>query len=1022
MTARLLLCRCLIFFIYTFAIVPAPASNDEDPLQRLPTFESRKLALAELINNTTGLEDVGDYERLVLLLNRIGELHLRLYDFDSALAVAKKVHGIAERFRDTDKAPILVDTVNFIANVHLTRNDDKQALPFVTDALTLSRKINYRAGEARCYMQLALVYYAKSKIPLAETNNDNALAIWRELNNKRAEAETLVRQGETYLRANKQQQSADALTQAATIWRDLNEHTWLATTLIDQTFLAMRQGQWQSALAFLNQAEPYVTDKQAEPYLAGQVAMGYGLVYEVYGQLETSRRYLQESLIHFRDGSHDREAAIDAGNKLSRVIASLGDFTAAQEQMKQNLRAAEDLDRDLFKGLCHEDFGRIWLAAGSYEEARREFLLAIDNYATAGEARPLARAQMYLGEAEFLVGNMSAAANVYRSALRFFKNKDVLDYTNEASVQFGLGKVALRQGQFTQAEEHLERSIELTRRLRENAFSRDLRSSFLDSVHDRFETYVELLMERNAKAPNAQLEIQAFEASESGRALALLDSLYDHQRELRNPSDPALLVEEKRLQNDEQQLTDQQAELVSRNASKKEKQKVDNDLENVKARYETLQARINSSAKFTNLLRPPINYENIRQQVIDSDTSLLEYCLGDKNSFAWLITKNGIESYKLADKGTINNAAEELTKLLQKPSVDSADEKQLQTAINEVSRLVLEPFSDKLRTRRLIVVADGGLQYVPFQVLKAFPTASEPLVAQFDIIDAPSAAALASVRQERKQRAPATKMVIGFGDAVFSTDYSPNSRTTGDTTERGSVALPPLFNARRELNAISNLAGSDSAFYMEYDATRQNLLHVDLSQFRVLHIVTHGIVNDSRPELSGLYFSLVDSDDRPLNGFVGLGDIYKMHAPVDLVVLSACRTAIGKESRGEGLIGLTRGFMYAGASSVLATLWSVDDAASAELMKYFYTFLLQDGLTPPAALREAQNKIRSQAKWRSPYYWAGFTIHGEYELNLKSSPRNASRRLEATVGAALTLLLVAPVYWFLRRRSRARKP
>lgn len=1023
MTARLLICSCLVLLTYSFAIAPVPANADDDALQHLPTLESRKLVLAQLTSEASALAAVGSNEPLLPLLLRIGELHLRLYDLDSALAVANQANSIASGYRDTEKELLLIDTLNFVARVHCSRNDYKTASPLINDALTLSQKLKYRAGEAKSYSQLALVKYANSELGDAETYNDKALEIWRELDNQQAIAETMTRQGETYMRANKQDQAAKTLAAAAAMCRDLNDYTGHAQALMDLSFLAERQGQWQTALGLINQAEPFVTDKDAEPYLAGLVAMGYAVVYEAYGQLQTARTYYQESLTYYRDRVHDKEAAIYAGAQLSRVLAGLNEFAAAHAQIEENLRLAEEMKLDLYLGLCHEDFGRIWLADGSHEKARAEFQLAIEYFAKANDQRPLARAQSSLGDTEFLLGNLSAAGSAYKAALSFFQDEKNLDYTNEASVQFGLGKVALRQGHLTQAEEHLKRSIDLTKRLRENAVSRELRSSFLDSVHDRFETYVELLMERNAREPAAQLDIQAFEVSESGRALALLDSLHPHQRELRNPSDPALLFKEQTLQTREQQLIDQQAELVSRSASGKEMEKVNNDLAEVKSRYESLQAQINSSTKFTNLLRPSISYENIRRQLTDSETSLLEYCLGDQSSFAWLITKDGIESYKLADKQTINKAAQELVKVLQKPS-PGVDDNKLQDAINEVSRLVLEPFSDKLRTPRLIVVADGGLQYVPFQVLKAFPTSSEPLVAQFDIVDAPSASALASVRQERMHRTPGPKMVVGFGDAVFSTDYAPNkndSQMIMDTSKRGALTLPPLFNAKRELNAISNIAGSESVFYTEYDATRQNLLHVDLSQFRILHIVTHGILNDSQPELSGLYLSLVGSNNQPLTGFVGLSDIYKLNAPVDLVVLSACRTALGKESRGEGLIGMTRGFMYAGASSVLASLWQVDDAASAELMKYFYTFLLRDEMTPPAALRTAQNKIRSQPKWRSPYYWAGFTIQGDYDLKLKAPRQMASRKPEAAAAGAVALILLVPMYWLVRRRGRSKR-
>src|SRR5204863_4673319 len=173
-------------------------------------------------------------------------------------------------------------------------------------------------------------------------------------------------------------------------------------------------------------------------------------------------------------------------------------------------------------------------------------------------------------------------------------------------------------------------------------------------------------------------------------------------------------------------------------------------------------------------------------------------------------------------------------------------------------------------------------------------------------------------------------------------------------------------------------------------------------------------------ENSGLVLSTVDRDGRPLDGFVKLPDIYGLRAPVDLVVLSACRTALGKEVRGEGLIGLTRGFMYAGASSVVSSLWEVDDEATSELMKRFYSNMLQGGQTPAEALRAAQNSIRQEPQWRSPYFWAAFTLQGEYRQVIRPTTAGAvPLYMKVIVAGILLALLAGAAWWRRRRRMRA---
>jgi CHAT domain-containing protein len=164
----------------------------------------------------------------------------------------------------------------------------------------------------------------------------------------------------------------------------------------------------------------------------------------------------------------------------------------------------------------------------------------------------------------------------------------------------------------------------------------------------------------------------------------------------------------------------------------------------------------------------------------------------------------------------------------------------------------------------------------------------------------------------------------------------------------------------------------------DYDATRDRFLNTDLSRFAILHLVTHAYYIQDHPENSGFLLSNITNDQKQLPNFVGLREIYELRAPVLLVVLSACQTALGKEIKGEGLVGLTRGFMYAGAPRVVATLWRIDDRASADMMRRFYEAMLKDGLRPAAALRAAQISMLRDRRWHAAHFWAPFTLQGEW--------------------------------------------
>src|SRR5262249_7678436 len=192
--------------------------------------------------------------------------------------------------------------------------------------------------------------------------------------------------------------------------------------------------------------------------------------------------------------------------------------------------------------------------------------------------------------------------------------------------------------------------------------------------------------------------------------------------------------------------------------------------------------------------------------------------------------------------------------------------------------------------------------------------------------------------------------------------------------------LKRLLYTRNEAYAIlAAIPPGQGMAALDFSASRSLATNISLGQYRIVHFATHGILDNKHPELSGLVLSLVNRQGKAQNGFLKLQDIYNLKLPVDLVVLSGCETGLGENVGGEGLIGLTRGFMYAGASRVVASLWSVSDMATADLMSHFYRAMERQGMRPAAALRAAQIEMWQQKQWRSPYYWAAFQIQGEWQ-------------------------------------------
>jgi CHAT domain-containing protein len=310
-----------------------------------------------------------------------------------------------------------------------------------------------------------------------------------------------------------------------------------------------------------------------------------------------------------------------------------------------------------------------------------------------------------------------------------------------------------------------------------------------------------------------------------------------------------------------------------------------------------------------------------------------------------------------------------------------------------LSALLLGPVRDRLAAQRLVFVADGLLHHVPFGALSARD--GRPLVATHEVVTAPSASVVALLRATAGSRPRPTRTVAVLADPVFdradSRVVASSASSTGDaavqraTLERATRdfgfdggRLPRLVFTRREARSILAFSpGGRPA--LDFQASRATVQDPQLKEYRYLHFATHGLLNDVRPELSGLVLSLVDRDGRDVPGLLTASDVFNLELGADLVVLSGCRTALGKEVRGEGLIGLTRAFMYAGVPRVVASLWPVDDLTTAELMKGFYEGMLgPETLRPAAALRRAQARMARDPRWSAPYYWAGFQLQGDW--------------------------------------------
>jgi CHAT domain-containing protein len=884
---------------------------------------------------------------------------------------------------------------NELLELSMQQINGDQALAIRTahEALALFQSVNNVAGIARSYEQLGRCYFVQTAMAESVRYYDLALDMWRQQSNIQKQVEVLQMLG----------------------------------------YVDVRTGEWLNAVSYLTQAQSLI-DEQNDPDPMARIATGLGALFNESGLSESALVQFQRAAIYFQQSQNERGA-----NRMLLQIGYthflLGNYSAALTDLQQALtnfeHSPEPEPLDIAE--CHEYFGNVYLAMGQYNVALQHLQPTLAVYKEKKHLQEAARVEALIGRIYEQQGLISKARNSYLEASQMFREQSI--QIDDASVRFALGRLELNNGNYEKAEGYLRDSIQQTENVRRDLSTRVFAAAFSARVHERYEAYIECLMHKNKSQPSESAAVQAFEASELARARSLAELLRDTQTTVLVGVAPQLAQKETSLRRAIRTTVDQTVSLLATNYKKADLDKLQSELTSLREQHKRITARMRQLSPDYDTIKEPPSYslQQIQKLVVaDDQTVLLEYFLGPKASYVWAITRNGVKVFELPNADVITAAARRVyQKVSQETDAETTGD--LSKASAELAKMILRPVADELTTSRVIVVADGALNYIPFQLLPNPQADNEPLVVRYEVINAPSASTLGQLRQEKQQRQHGTKVLAAFGDPVFASNYaqfkdsSPgevmaaNNRSRDIEVEADRFdpnSIQPLLYTRRELKNLNDIVGPMSRVVSGFEASRETLDTLDLSQYSILHFATHGFFDPKNPEQSGFVLSMVDLTGRVQDGFITMQDVYRLHAPVDLVVLSACRTGLGKDVRGEGLIGLTRGFMYAGASSVVASLWKVDDEATAELMKQFYTNMLQKDMRPAEALRSAQNTLRQNPEWQSPHFWAGFVLQGEFKEPIRMPvPTGAPRAVQNAVGIAFLLLLLTLIAWgYLRRR------
>jgi CHAT domain-containing protein len=880
-------------------------------------------------------------------------------------------------------------------------------------ALLLSKRLGLASEEAQALDNLGVAYYLRSDFDKALEHLSRATVVWEAIGDQRGRAETLLDTGHCYAQRDTRKALA-CFKEAASLAQAVNDQRVRALALGGAGLMYLVIGEGQMALEYREQAAEIlqkVGDRSGE---AGALN-GAGENSERLGDKGKALRcYLRALDLYTAVGNLNRQAWTMGA--VGRMYQALGDTQKAIHYFELLLKLSRRLNDRRMEALTLRDIGGLLTSEGKLRDALSHFRRALPLVVAQQDFRGQASVLFGMARAYELLGDGKEALDRYRDGLSLVRK--IEDHIWEASMLYGIAHVQRDLGNLADAYEKIKVARDINDSIRAGVASAEMRTSYVASVYEQYELYIDLLMRMHEQDPVRGRDVTALEACENSRDRSLLESLREAHVDILRGVDQELLKRERDLRRELTDKEERQARLLYAKGSPQQAAAAGKEVEDALGRYQDALADIRAkSPAYAALTQPePVTLNRLQQQVLEPDTLLLEYSLGEERSYLWVVSRNSIQSYVLPARAEIEAVARSMRPFLttdptaqRTPSgapnaVGRSQERYWQLAAR-LSQVLLGPVAGQLGNNRLLIVADGILQYIPFSALPrpgqqaAATGANVPLIAEHEIVRAPSASVLALVRRQTADRKPVSGAVAVVADPVFEKD---DGRISGAAASRGAgkrgtaashliakaatrqaqeqLGFSRLLFSRTEAEAILALAAPDQEFKaLGFDANMTMVRSGRLAGYREVHFATHAILDTDHPELSAIVLSLFDERGKAQAGFLRAHDLYNLDLPVELVVLSACSTALGKDIKGEGIVGMTRGFMYAGAPRIVASLWKVDDFATGELMKLFYEGMLRDGKKPAAALRAAQLTMSAQSRWAAPFYWAAFELQGEWK-------------------------------------------
>jgi CHAT domain-containing protein/Tfp pilus assembly protein PilF len=773
---------------------------------------------------------------------------------------------------------------------------------------------------------------------------NQALPMRRAVGDRSGEASTLINIGAAYADLGDRSKALDYFNQALSISQAIGDQANTAITFNNLGIVYSALGEPTKALDYYNQALPMsraVGDRAG----VGVALNNIGTIYDDRGEATKAIDYYHQALL-IRRTTGDRLGEATTLNNIASVYDDRGETTKALDYYHQALL--------------------IWQAVGD----------------RAGAATTLNN----MGTIYAPLGDRAKARDYYQQALLL--RHAVGARSGEAITLANLATLDRGQNQLTAALKNINAAIQILESLRSDLKNDALKTSYFASVQQYYQFKINILMQLHQQQPTQGYDVQALETAEQSRARVLRELLIQANANINKDISPELRQQEQTLN---QTIDAQETQLVKLSSQP------GNNITQITQLNQTIPALYTQRDDLKNTIRAtnpayanlqypkPTTLKAIQQQ-LDPDTLILQYSLGEPQSYLWVIGQTSLKTYLLPKASDLKTTVSAFRNELRNPEQRSPASASLLTA------QILTPAAADLDHKRLVIIPDGVLHFIPFAALNTpNRTTYNPLITQHEVTNLPSASTIGILRSTVATKPRGPKKLAILADPIFRKD---DDRLAGKTIQannqldvaeqiarsRGGRDLDlnrlpfTATEAQGILKLVPDAADRTAAF--GFDASYDWITDPKISQYRYVHLATHGFFDSDNPALSSIILSSFDEKGRDRKAYLRFPDLFNLNLPAELVVLSACETGLGTDVPGEGLVGMTRGLMYAGALRVAVSLWSVDDQATSDLMQDFYKNLWQSKQSHAASLRQAQLKQWQQGK--APYYWAAFTLQGEW--------------------------------------------